>query len=179
VLLGSWLLLVRPRSVGPLCFARTSLTWRWVPLLARCRARSTVRSTPHFLRAVPLLHFQFIVSLFSLVCVCRMVRAHSRWAVAVTLILCFFLLPLASRCDAVQDMKLFSGNANVELAQQIAEHLGKKLGNITVSRFADGTHYVGFLWAGVDAMMCPVNSIFLFSGCVTLVGNVLCACVAA
>ena len=43
------------------------------------------------------------------------------------------------RCPPLpQDMKLFSGNANVELSQQIAEHLGKKLGNITVSRFADG-----------------------------------------
>ncbi len=37
-----------------------------------------------------------------------------------------------------QDMKLFSGNANVELAGQIAGLLGKELGNITVSRFADG-----------------------------------------
>jgi hypothetical protein len=42
-----------------------------------------------------------------------------------------------------QDMKLFSGNANVELAEQIAGLLGKELGNITVSRFADGTLLTG------------------------------------
>jgi ribose-phosphate pyrophosphokinase len=35
-------------------------------------------------------------------------------------------------------MRLFSGNANVELANDIAESLGVKLGNATVSRFADG-----------------------------------------
>merc|ERR1719183_3256959 len=33
---------------------------------------------------------------------------------------------------------LFSGNANVEMAEGIANYLGKSLGNITVSRFADG-----------------------------------------
>ncbi len=37
-----------------------------------------------------------------------------------------------------QDLRLFSGNANIDLAEQIAKLLGKKLGNITVSRFADG-----------------------------------------
>lgn len=36
------------------------------------------------------------------------------------------------------DLTLFSGNANVELAQQIADTLNCPLGNITVSRFADG-----------------------------------------
>jgi len=33
---------------------------------------------------------------------------------------------------------LFSGNANVELSKDIAKELGVNLGNITVSRFADG-----------------------------------------
>jgi ribose-phosphate pyrophosphokinase len=36
------------------------------------------------------------------------------------------------------DMILFSGNANIELATEIATLLGTGLGNITVSRFADG-----------------------------------------
>ena len=35
-------------------------------------------------------------------------------------------------------MKLFCGNANVPLAQEIADDIGCRLGNITVSRFADG-----------------------------------------
>lgn len=35
-------------------------------------------------------------------------------------------------------MKLFSGNANTKLAQEIAGVLGLNLGKITVSRFADG-----------------------------------------
>jgi hypothetical protein len=51
--------------------------------------------------------------------------------------------PCLSRLT-VQDLRIFSGNANVELSQQIAEQLGKKLGNITVSRFADG----GLAWPG-------------------------------
>lgn len=45
------------------------------------------------------------------------------------------------RCD-VQDMRVFSGNANIELAEQIAALLGKPLGSITVSRFADGASCV-------------------------------------
>lgn len=36
------------------------------------------------------------------------------------------------------DMILFSGNANPELATEIATLLGSELGNITVARFADG-----------------------------------------
>lgn len=35
-------------------------------------------------------------------------------------------------------MRLFSGNANPKLAKEIAEYLGQPLGDITVSRFADG-----------------------------------------
>merc|ERR1719215_449126 len=37
-----------------------------------------------------------------------------------------------------EEFALFSGNANVELAQGIAEALGVKLGHVTASRFADG-----------------------------------------
>jgi hypothetical protein len=78
------------------------------------------------------------------------------------LVCCFFLWPTADRARHAkprscslrpQDLKLFSGNANVELAQQIAEHLGKKLGNITVSRFADGTVLAGM--AGSSALLSP------------------------
>jgi hypothetical protein len=36
------------------------------------------------------------------------------------------------------EMILFSGNANLELAAEIATLLGTQLGNITVARFADG-----------------------------------------
>ena len=36
------------------------------------------------------------------------------------------------------NLVLFSGRANVELAQEVADYLGSRLGNITVSRFADG-----------------------------------------
>lgn len=35
-------------------------------------------------------------------------------------------------------MKLFAGNANPELAQAIADHLGVRLGRLTSSKFADG-----------------------------------------
>jgi hypothetical protein len=38
----------------------------------------------------------------------------------------------------VKNMLIFSGRANVELAQEVVDYLGIKLGNITVSRFADG-----------------------------------------
>ena len=36
------------------------------------------------------------------------------------------------------DLSIFSGNANVGLAQKIADHLGMELGKIRVERFADG-----------------------------------------
>ncbi|HRO68674.1 MAG TPA: ribose-phosphate pyrophosphokinase-like domain-containing protein, partial [Pseudobdellovibrionaceae bacterium] len=35
-------------------------------------------------------------------------------------------------------MKLFSGNANSELAKRVAESLGAELSHCAVSRFADG-----------------------------------------
>jgi hypothetical protein len=46
--------------------------------------------------------------------------------------------PLVAPRAVVQDMRLFSGNANVELARETADLLHVELGNITVSRFADG-----------------------------------------
>ena len=36
------------------------------------------------------------------------------------------------------NLVLFAGRANVELAQEVADYLGSRLGNITVGRFADG-----------------------------------------
>jgi hypothetical protein len=56
-----------------------------------------------------------------------------------------------------QDMKLFSGNANVELAEQIAGLLGKELGNITVSRFADGTLLTGVPTCFASAAAFPLQ----------------------
>src|SRR5262247_1770342 len=40
------------------------------------------------------------------------------------------------------ELKLFSGNANRPLAEEIAHHLGVKLGDADVSRFSDGEVYV-------------------------------------
>jgi ribose-phosphate pyrophosphokinase len=39
---------------------------------------------------------------------------------------------------ALSGMKLFSGNAHVELAQKVADHLNIRLGKLKASRFADG-----------------------------------------
>jgi ribose-phosphate pyrophosphokinase len=36
------------------------------------------------------------------------------------------------------DLRIFSGNANISLAQKICEHLGTDLGKLRVERFADG-----------------------------------------
>ena len=36
------------------------------------------------------------------------------------------------------DLRIFSGNANLPLAQKIAEHLNMELGKLHVQRFADG-----------------------------------------
>jgi len=41
------------------------------------------------------------------------------------------------------ELKLFSGNANRALAEEIAQQLGVKLGDADVSRFSDGEVYVG------------------------------------
>ena len=35
------------------------------------------------------------------------------------------------------DFKIFTGNSNFELAEQIAEIMGKQLGKSTVSKFSD------------------------------------------
>lgn len=35
-------------------------------------------------------------------------------------------------------MTIFSGNANPDLAAEIATHIGKPLGSVTVGRFPDG-----------------------------------------
>lgn len=40
--------------------------------------------------------------------------------------------------NATANMMLFSGNANKQLAAQIAEHLGKPLGKVVISRFHNG-----------------------------------------
>ena len=37
-----------------------------------------------------------------------------------------------------RELKIFSGNANLSLAQEIAAYLGQKLGEATVSSFSDG-----------------------------------------
>lgn len=38
----------------------------------------------------------------------------------------------------IKNLKLFTGNANPELAQEIAEYLGTKLGAANVKHFSDG-----------------------------------------
>src|SRR5437868_10551981 len=40
------------------------------------------------------------------------------------------------------ELKLFSGNANRPLAEEIAQHLRIRLGDVDVSRFSDGEVYV-------------------------------------
>lgn len=40
--------------------------------------------------------------------------------------------------DAANEVKVFTGTANRELAEKIVEKLGLKLGNITISHFSDG-----------------------------------------
>lgn len=40
--------------------------------------------------------------------------------------------------DMVHEMKIFSGRANVELAQKIADYIGLPLGRISLGRFPDG-----------------------------------------
>lgn len=48
------------------------------------------------------------------------------------------LQELIAKVNQDTNLLLFSGRANVELAQEVADYLGERLGNITVSRFADG-----------------------------------------
>lgn len=48
------------------------------------------------------------------------------------------LKELINQVNDNPNLVLFSGRANVELAQEVADFLGSRLGNITVGRFADG-----------------------------------------
>jgi len=40
-----------------------------------------------------------------------------------------------------EPLKIFSGNSNIQLAEEVACHLGMKLGDIEISRFSDGEIY--------------------------------------
>ena len=42
-------------------------------------------------------------------------------------------------------MMVFSGTSNGEWAEDVAEHLGVELGNVKISKFANGEIYVRFL----------------------------------
>ncbi|MCL6630499.1 MAG: ribose-phosphate pyrophosphokinase-like domain-containing protein, partial [Armatimonadetes bacterium] len=62
------------------------------------------------------------------------------------------------------NLRIFSGNSNVELAQKIAEELGLTLGKMEVSRFSDGEIRVKVDESarGIDVFLiqstcCPVN----------------------
>ncbi|MGB4726273.1 MAG: ribose-phosphate pyrophosphokinase-like domain-containing protein, partial [Thermogutta sp.] len=41
-------------------------------------------------------------------------------------------------CAMIHEMKIFSGRANVELAQKVADYVGLPLGRISLGRFPDG-----------------------------------------
>ena len=45
---------------------------------------------------------------------------------------------VSSPTESPTGLRVFTGNANKPLAQDIANHLGMNLGKITVNRFADG-----------------------------------------
>lgn len=62
-------------------------------------------------------------------------------------------------------LMVFSGTANLELAEGVAEHLGIELGNVKISKFANGEIYVRFLESvrGADVFIvqsvcAPVNA---------------------
>jgi len=63
--------------------------------------------------------------------------------------------------SARHELKVFAGTANPELAQAVADWLGKPLGNVCISRFKDGETYVKFQESvrGTDAYViqptCP------------------------
>jgi ribose-phosphate pyrophosphokinase len=64
-----------------------------------------------------------------------------------------------------RDLKVFSGNANPALAQEICDHLEIPLGNINLTRFSDGELYCQILEnvRGTDVFLvqptcCPVNN---------------------
>lgn len=51
-------------------------------------------------------------------------------------------LELPDNLVVQRDVKLFSGSANPELAQEIADHLGVELGGMKIANFSDGEIYV-------------------------------------
>jgi ribose-phosphate pyrophosphokinase len=59
-----------------------------------------------------------------------------------------------------EDMRLFSGTGNPELSSAIAEKLGMQLGDLNISRFADGETYVKFNESvrGTDAFILQPTS---------------------
>ncbi|MDO9108234.1 MAG: ribose-phosphate pyrophosphokinase [Coriobacteriia bacterium] len=66
--------------------------------------------------------------------------------------------------DSGKRMMVFSGTSNHEWAEDIAEHLGVELGNVKISKFANGEIYVRFLESvrGADVFLLqsvctPVN----------------------
>ncbi|MBU4556645.1 MAG: ribose-phosphate pyrophosphokinase [Actinobacteria bacterium] len=66
--------------------------------------------------------------------------------------------------DSGKRMMVFSGTSNREWAEDIAEHLGVELGNVKISKFANGEIYVRFLESvrGADVFLLqsvctPVN----------------------
>ncbi|MEH6455491.1 MAG: ribose-phosphate pyrophosphokinase-like domain-containing protein, partial [Cocleimonas sp.] len=45
----------------------------------------------------------------------------------------------------IDSVMIFSGNANIDLAREVAEQLGIQLGNCTVGQFSDGEAHVEIL----------------------------------
>ena len=67
--------------------------------------------------------------------------------------------------DADRRMMVFSGTSNPELSEGVAEHLGVELGNVKITKFANGEIYVRFLESvrGADVFIIqsgcsPINS---------------------
>jgi ribose-phosphate pyrophosphokinase len=66
--------------------------------------------------------------------------------------------------DKGKELKVFTGNANPKLAEEIVKHLGMQLGEISVGRFSNGEIYVNITESvrGADIFVvqptcCPVN----------------------
>src|SRR5205807_10040356 len=55
---------------------------------------------------------------------------------------------------------IYSGTSNLPLAQEITDHLGMALGDVTISRFASGEIYVRFQESarGTDAFVIQTHS---------------------
>ena len=56
------------------------------------------------------------------------------------------------RSGVFADYKIFAGNSNVELAEEIAGILGKPLGKATVTKFSDGEISVN-IWETVRGLV--------------------------